>query len=293
MRVLLTGGTGFIGSYVLEQLVAANQDVRVLALPETLGQLKHSVHVVPGSVSDPGPLQRATAGMDVVLHLAGLNPGSALGALREVNVRGTQNLLNAAVSQGVRRFVLLSSVAVYGPAPYPSMWPIYENFPRRAHGWFDFKTYAQSKIEAENLVLRSHALSGIEYVILRPPVVYGPRPAIETMIKRIMAHPRLAISRDLPYPHMQWVYVSDLATGMVQAGTLQQAANEIFNIAGAELFDIQDLVNIVSDLSPRPWTGQNLRYSFEKATWMLGYFPKVNLRSGIQGVLDAIHTGTA
>jgi nucleoside-diphosphate-sugar epimerase len=304
MLLLVTGATGFIGSNVLTQLMATNHSVRVLALPETLGQLSYAnaIETVPGSLSNPKSLMQATAGVDVVLHLAGINPGSPLPALWAVNVNGTRNLLKAAVAQKVGRFVLLSSVGVYRAAPFPFMWPIRETFPRQAHGLWNFRNYAQSKISAENLVLRTHALNGIEYVIVRPPVVYGAsRPSLEAFVRGIMSRPMQAISRDLPYPHLQWVHVKDLAHGLVLAGTLMRAANEIFNIAGAELFSLRDLVELVATTHPLapgvalfvppppPWPGNNIRYSYQRAALVMGYLPQVSLQAGIREVVTAMH----
>src|SRR5687767_1804624 len=141
MRVLLTGATGFVGTEVLEQLLDRGDEVRVLALPETVERLRDREHVevVAGSLSDPGALDEAARNVEVVYHLAAIHL-SALrasvspGDLRIVNVEGTGHLLRACAANAVRRVVFTSSAAVYNAAPWPFMWPIHETFPLRTTG---------------------------------------------------------------------------------------------------------------------------------------------------------------
>src|SRR5919109_1707138 len=97
MRVLLTGATGFVGSHLLRSLLRHGDDVRVLALRETIGQVRYRdcVKLLVGSVEDEDVLAEATEGVEVVYHLGGLIPGGNSQAkdFRRVNLVGTQNLL--------------------------------------------------------------------------------------------------------------------------------------------------------------------------------------------------------
>lgn len=105
MRVLLTGATGFIGSHVLDRLVARGDQVRVLALPETVEQVRYcaGVSIVAGSLSDRDLLAGAARETEVVYHLGGLLPGSPPEETRIVNTQGTENLLYGCVRGRVRR----------------------------------------------------------------------------------------------------------------------------------------------------------------------------------------------
>ena len=175
MRALLTGGSGFIGAYVLRALVERARDVRVLALPETVAQIRcrDAVEIVTGSLTDPATLTAAVRGAGVVVHVGGCNLGSALPDLMAVNVGGTAHLLRASADAGIRRFVYVSSAAVYDRAHFlPAFWPIDEQFPLAPHGVPALRHYGQSKMEAERLV-RTFGGPGFEYVIVRPTVTYG------------------------------------------------------------------------------------------------------------------------
>jgi len=200
MRVLLTGATGFVGAETLEQLLNRGDEVRVLALADTVEKLRHRdrVDVVIGNLSDTDVLAAATRDVEVVYHLAAIHL-SALrasadpGDLRIVNVEGTARLLRACGLNGVRRIAFTSSVAVYNAAPWPFMWPIHETYPMRTTGEDNLRNYALSKIEAEDLVRRAHQEQGIEVVVLRATAVYGPgAPWVERTIRALAANPASA-----------------------------------------------------------------------------------------------------
>ena len=263
MKVCLTGATGFIGRYVLERLLARDDEVVVLALPETIEQLPHrdGVQVVAASLEDPDALAEATREAEVVYHLAALLPGSDPRDLFRVNVDGTENLLRA-TPEGVR-FVFTSSVAVYRPAPWPFMWPITEDHPQAAYANEGLRSYGQSKIDAEQRILRAHDERGLEYVILRPTATYGPG---AQYAERLLQHatrpwggwapgagwgmPPWLQPGDLAeygaeYGVLQSVHVRDLADAVVRAGTVSEAANEVINVAGGEVFTPQQVAAAV------------------------------------------------
>lgn len=307
MRVLLTGATGQLGPYVLERLVANGHTVQVLALPETVAQVKRYdwVTIVAGSLSDKKVLAEATQDVDVIYHLAGLLPSSGEpDDIFWVNVHGTESLLHAAVTSGVHRFVFVSSAAVYMPAPWPSMWPITEDFPRMAHGADSLRSYSQSKIDAENLILRYHQEYELEYVILRPEYVYGPRsaPNIGRLVRQLMWHPWMTTYRDFGLGSMQWVHVCDLADVIEVAGVRLKAANNVFNVAGGEVITVRDIARTIRELMSK-WPRRNvlpfysrardhstLKYDISKAQTLLGYAPRIKLREGLQELIAAIGT---
>jgi nucleoside-diphosphate-sugar epimerase len=239
-------------------------------------------------------------------------------------VHGTENLVRVSVTAGVRRFVFTSSASVYKWTPWPFMWPITENFPLKTPGGshdledyaqskseaedaiLRFHHYAQSKLEAEDVILRFHRQHKLEYVILRPTEVYGPpKPGVEQFIKQVINHPAQVLSPAAYVTPMQWVHVSDAAEAVVRAGTLPQAANHVFNIAGSELFAWPALIAIIwkiigrgSWLEPFPYQvrtrgNSGLKYDFSKAQRLLGYTPKVKLQEGLQDLVAMISNRTS
>ncbi|MGH9266815.1 MAG: NAD-dependent epimerase/dehydratase family protein [Acidimicrobiales bacterium] len=305
MRVCLTGATGFIGPYVLERLLARGDDVRVLVLPETLASLRdpERVTIVEGGLDDPGAVREATRGVEVVYHLAGLLPGAEREELFRINVGGTERLLDSA--KDAHRFVFTSSVAVYRPAPWPFMWPITETHPLAAHGNDDLLNYGQSKIDAEGAVVRWQADHGREYVILRPTGVYGVgAPYAERLLSYVQTRPWWSwapwATRGWPgvdqavladFGAMQWVHATDLAEAVVQAGSVPAAANQVFTIAGSEVFSNAGIAAVLwvsaaqLPLPPNHGLPKLLKFDISKAHRLLGFSPQVTLRTGLAEML--------
>ena len=206
MRALVTGGHGFIGSHLCAALAARGHPVRILARPgsdlSALADLP--VEVVRGDLLDPGSLREAVAGMDWVFHLAGALKGFAEADLLRANRDGTANLV-AACPHNLGRFILVSSLAAAGPSPGgPAPRP---EGPEAPLTW-----YGRSKLEGERVVRES----GLAAVILRPPVVFGPRD------RDVLTYFRIARRGLLPVPagperHYSVIYAPDLAQGLLRA----------------------------------------------------------------------------
>jgi UDP-glucose 4-epimerase len=308
MRVLLTGATGFVGSEVLDQLLDRGDDVRVLALPDTLEALRHRdrIDVIPGSLGDAAALAAATRDAEVVYHLAAIH----LSALRAnanprdlgiVNVEGTGHLVRACAASAVRRVVFTSSVAVYNAAPLPFMWPIHETHPLRTTGDDNLRNYARSKIEAEDLIRRAHQELGIEAVVLRSAAVYGAgAPWVERMVRMLAANPVSALTRAGRFACNQWIHRRDLARAVVTGGTAAGLQYELCNVAGPELFSARDLLAVMTRALAHPaWTGFSApelertaryahRYDTTRAQTRLGFAPRVKLEAGLGEVLAAM-----
>jgi nucleoside-diphosphate-sugar epimerase len=308
MRVLLTGATGFVGRRVLGHLIERGDEIQVLALPDTIDQVtqRDRVRLVVGDVTDPASLVEATREVEVVYHLAAIHfsalvqveaPADLIG----VNVRGTENVLRAAVANLVRRIVFVSSVAVYQPAPWPFLWPINEDFALRAAGNDNLRNYAQSKIEAEDLVRRFHQERALEYAILRSSAVYGAKARwVEQNIRGLATNPWRALSHAGQTAVNQWVQVDDLAQAIISAGTGRIPANTKINIAGGELFSQRDLLAALAKaMGHSGWMGMTaplvrnsgnygLRYDLTRAQAILGYVPRGTIGDGLREILAAM-----
>lgn len=189
MKVFVTGGSGLVGSHVVEELRARGWPVVALHRESSdTGFLRaRGCSLVEGDVRNPtGSLARAMAGCDAVVHAAALvYPDAPRSLVREVNVTGSDRVLRAAARAGARRAVHLSSVAVYGDRPgrldesTPLDWPL----PSR-------DLYARSKREAEAAVGRVRREVGLEVTVLRPPALYGERDRLMVpMLARLLALP--------------------------------------------------------------------------------------------------------
>ncbi|HYC32792.1 MAG TPA: NAD(P)-dependent oxidoreductase, partial [Gemmatimonadales bacterium] len=176
MKLLVTGGTGFIGSHLAAEGRRRGAEVVVLGLtdrPEEQSNVaaleRSGARVIPGSITDPELCRRAAEGATHVFHLAvAMREGGKQDEFFErVNLDGTRHLLEAAARNGVRRFVYCSTIGIFGHrAPGITR----EDSPLRPGN-----VYERTKVAAESLVRETGAQSGLPFVILRPADVYGPR----------------------------------------------------------------------------------------------------------------------
>ena len=169
MRVLLTGGSGFLGSFVAERLATEGHVVRALVRPRSerkvLDRLPR-VELAPGAIEDRASLGAAVDGVDAVVHVAGIVKARRPAEFFEVNTQGTRNLLEAAMRRPVPRFVYVSSLAAVGPSSDGT--PVPDDVEPRP-----VTHYGRSKLEAERAVLA--AKDRLHVTVVRPPLIYGPR----------------------------------------------------------------------------------------------------------------------
>lgn len=169
-RVLVTGGTGFIGSHLVELLLSHGYSVACLVRdpcrPHWLKGL--NVEMLPGDCTDPATLASAVRGASIVIHAAGLTKAKYAREYYRVNQQGTRHVLEACArfNPGIKKFILLSSLAAAGPSPNGV--PVRETDPPRP-----VSDYGWSKLRAEEEALRFR--DRFPVVILRPSAVYGPR----------------------------------------------------------------------------------------------------------------------
>jgi nucleoside-diphosphate-sugar epimerase len=208
-RVLITGASGFIGCRLSER-IHFGSDRTVRALIRTPGRAvrlaRMPVEFAVGDLASPADLARALEGCDAVVH-AGIGTSWRESERVAVNVQGTRNLVDAALRAGVKRFVHISTIALYGERVTGT---ITEETPLHpTKGW----DYAESKFQAEQIVLEA-AARGLPAVILRPSVVYGPHNM--TIVQRPLTHLlqgrlELVNCRDIP---SNTIYVDNLCFGI-------------------------------------------------------------------------------
>ena len=304
MRALVTGATGFIGGYVIDRLVRDRCAVTALVFPGTMNDLGHRSQVSPvvGTLDDKRALSQATRNIDVVYHLAGQIWGKSGSDLRAVNVAGTGNLLAACVTNGVGRFVFASSASVYSPALRFCELPLTESARLGPGEKSPLRDYGASKIDAEALVLQCSRNHRLEYSILRPTTVYGKVRGSECTVQerflsQVLETPYAKLDSEQWWVPMQWVHVLDVAKAILLAGTVPGARNQIFTIAGTEVFNLSMLRSLMLELlrsgqmppyrlrrSATPFG--RLLFDIGKAQEVLKYRPNIGLRAGLSQMLE-------
>jgi nucleoside-diphosphate-sugar epimerase len=210
MKVLLTGANGFVGSHILDCLVERGIGTAVLLRPGSDRRLISGrlagLDIRTGSISEPASLDAALEGVSHVIHCAGSTKAVRLSGFREVNQAGTRRLVDAINRRGgaVRRLVHVSSLAAAGPASRER--PALEDDPPHP-----VSEYGRSKLAGEEEV---RSACRAEFVIVRPPAVYGPRDeAFLPLFKAVAGHVRPLIGGGrMP---LSLVYVRDLAEAIV------------------------------------------------------------------------------
>ncbi|MEO1696062.1 MAG: NAD-dependent 4,6-dehydratase LegB [Planctomycetota bacterium] len=253
-KVLVTGACGFIGSHVVEELVALGADVRAFVLydrdsswgwlDEVSAETKAAIEVVAGDVRDPGSVRRAMQGVDCVLHLAALiaipysysSPESYV----DTNVRGTLNVLEAARDLGVQRVVHTSTSEVYGTAQFV---PITEEHPLNAQS-----PYAATKIAADQLALSYHASFETPVAVIRPFNTYGPRQSARAVIPTVIgqvAAGATSVKLGSTTPTRDFSFVTDTARGFLAVATSERALGQVTNLGSGFEVSIGDTVRII------------------------------------------------
>jgi len=313
MRVALTGASGYTGGRLLEALRARGDDVAVLVRPQSVSDRVRSLasRVVEGVLGDEEAAFRLVEGADAVVHVAAVyrTAGHPDSYYREVNVVGTERLLEAAARTGVRRFVHTSTVGVHGHVEHP---PADETAP-----FAPGDIYQATKAEAERLALDFHRRRGVPVAVVRPGAIYGPGETRFLKLFRAIARGRYAIvgtGRTFYHP----VFIDDLVDGFLLALDRPEAVGESFLVCGPSYVSQADLAALVAKHTggrvlpfripawPIQWAGdlveaicvplglepplhrrrvdfwtKSRAFTIEKAGRLLGYAPKVDLDEGV------------
>ena len=248
-KILITGASGFIGSALCGR--ASDAGLQVVAahrtLPTPVPTKNYIEHRQVGEIHRATDWTDALAGCDVVMHLAGRahhlreKPSEALALHREVNTQGTLRLVQQAIEAGVKRFVFVSTIGVNGTTTKPGQMFREEGVPAPE------TAYAISKWEAEKGLQALAVASGMELVIIRPPLVYGwGAPGNFSRLVHL-------VSRGLPLPlaaiHNQRSFISirNLTDLLLVCATHPAAANETFLISDGRDFSTPQFLQMIAD----------------------------------------------
>ncbi|MCP2170008.1 dTDP-glucose 4,6-dehydratase [Goodfellowiella coeruleoviolacea] len=308
MRVLVTGGAGFIGSHYVRELVGngyseyAGSEVVVLDKLTYAGNRANLAPVedsprlrfVEGDIRDASLVEQVMAGVDVVVHFAAEShvDRSILGAADFVstNVVGTQTLLQAALDAGVGKFVHVSTDEVYGSIEQGS-WP--EDHPLRPNS-----PYSASKASSDLLALAYHRTHGLPVCVTRCSNNYGPYQFPEKVIPLFVTN--LLDGRKVPLYGdglnvRDWLHVADHCRG-IQLVAERGRPGEIYNIGGGTELTNRELTERLLAATGADWSmvepvadrkGHDRRYSVDitKISTELGYRPQVPFEEGLAGTV--------
>ena len=303
MRALVTGGAGFIGSHVVDALVAEGHEVRVLDDLTTgfEGNVRQGVELLQGDVSDEQAVRRAVDGVEVVFHVA-----AHRAVLRSVehplttdlaNTHGTLLVLKAALDAGVRRVVSSSSSSVYGGAdhlPTPEAAPLVPRSP-----------YAVTKLAGEHYCRVFWELYGLETVSLRYFNVYGPRQRPDSAYAAVVPlFIDALLRREAPVVHgdgeqsRDFTYIDDVVAANLAAASAPASSccGRAYNIAGGAAYSLLDLLAILEGIvgtkatpvhtDPRPGDVRHTQADVSAAARDLGHEPKVGFEEGLRRTVE-------
>jgi len=313
MRVALTGASGYTGGRLLQALRARGDDVVALVRAQSVTERLTSLaaRVVQGTLGDASAAARLVEDVEAIVHVAAVyrTAGHPDSYYREVNVAGTERLLEAAARRGVRRFVHTSTVGVHGHVEQP---PADETAP-----YAPGDIYQATKAEAERLALDFHRTRRVPVTVVRPGAIYGPGETRFLKLFRAIARGRYAIvGTGGTFYHP--VFIDDLVDGFLLALDRPEAVGEAFLICGPSYVSQSDLAALIAKHTggrvlpfhvparPIQWAGdlveavcvplgiepplhrrrvdfwtKSRAFTIDKARRLLGYAPKVDLDEGI------------
>ncbi|MHB1375928.1 MAG: NAD-dependent epimerase/dehydratase family protein [Candidatus Humimicrobiaceae bacterium] len=316
MKILVTGGTGFTGGHLVKKLLEdSSNELRVIARNEKKaeGLKKLGVEVIIGDISDKEAVFRAVKGVDIVFHVAAAYREAKTddSYYWDVNYKGTKYILEASLEYGVKRVVHTSTIGLISSVKNPPS--------NEEEAYSPGDVYQNSKCEAEKEALRYAREKGLAVSVVRPAAIYGPGDLRMLKMFKMIAQKRwIFFGNGRAYLHM--VYIDDLVDGYILCSRKEEAIGQVFIIGGEKYTSLNELSALIAAefnvKTPRihvPYKPMELlavcvekiwklfklkkqppiykrrvaffkksrAFSIEKARTLLGYSPKIDLKTGI------------
>ena len=302
MKVLVTGGAGFIGSNLVRELLERGDDVRVLDNYSTGNRRNISgldVEVVEGELRSYERVHNAVRGVEVVFHLGALGsvPRSVQDPLTSsaVNIEGTLNVLLAARDEGIRRVVYTASSSIYGVS---NPLPLRETMPPDP-----ISPYGVAKLAAERYCVSFSRVYDLETVVLRYFNVFGPRQDPTSQYAAVVPLFITAISAEEPVTifgdgeqSRDFTYVANVVAATADAGSAAEANGKIMNVAAAAPASVNTLADTIASIldkpvqkhyaPPRPGDIRDSWADISEARRVLGFEPRVSLEEGLRRTIE-------
>jgi UDP-glucose 4-epimerase len=300
MRVLVTGGGGFIGSHVVDRLLERGMIPRIFDLSASPYHSPLEVETFTGSITDPANLDLAMRDCDAVIHLAAVADVGHVHAdpvlAEEVNTRGTLNVLEAACRAKVGRVVYGSTTWVYSDCAEQE---VDEETPIPAPRHL----YTATKLAGETYCAGYAELFELESTVLRFGIPYGPRARAAGVVAKFtdlaLGGEALTIAGDGSQSR-SFIYVEDLADGIV-AGLAPEAAGRTYNLSGEEVVTILEIAETVQEMTggceivhtpPRPGDFPGKAISNRRALEELGWKAETSFRDGVRKYVEWVRCST-
>ena len=293
---LVTGGNGFIGSHLVDELIAQSWQVYVIDTQDRrFDSFPQKARFIGRTLSERDLLNDVLSDVDTVFHLAwnSIHETANQNLIEDVktNLFASINLLESCVQANVKRFVFTSSGGtVYGPTQTV---PIPE-----AHPTLPINAYGVNKLAIEKYLNMFHHLYGLNYTIFRPSVPYGPRQnhlgsqgAVPIFMHRIYKGLPITLWGD-GQTTRDFFYITDLTDAMVSVAQLKSVDSAIFNIGGGQEISLLELIEMIEKIvgkkaqiqyqPKRKFDVQRIKLSTEKAKQKFGWTPKISLQVGLK-----------
>ena len=307
-EVLVTGAGGFIGSHLVEKLVALGANVSCFIRYNSMNrwgwidsfpeEIKNKLTIITGDLRDSYCVKNAAAGKDIVFHLGALipipysylNPRDVV----DTNVIGTLNVLQACKEHKVGKLIHTSTSETYGTA---RKIPISEEHPVQGQS-----PYAASKIAADKIAESFYLSYGLPVVTIRPFNTYGPRQSARAIIPTIIT--QALTGKDIKLgslaPKRDFTFVADIVDGFIRGAETPEAVGQAINLGSNMEVSIGELAkeisaivgkkaNIIEDkqrVRPEKSEVERLRADAHKAEQSLGWKPKVSLHEGLKTTVE-------
>jgi len=272
LKALVTGGTGFIGSHLVQSLVSKNWDVTCLVRPTSRTGLlkKFSVNFVVHETNNQKSLETAVKGQDYIFHLAGRIRPASRSTYDKANHQLTRNLVEACLSQNpeISRFVYVSSISAAGPS-LPGQYSVESQTPSPT------SEYGRTKLKGEMAV--QDAWDIIPATIIRPPNVYGPRQQETELLIKLICKRIVPILKERGET-TSLIYIRDLVEGILQAALSPKTQKQIYYLTDGKGYSWRKLILTIK----RHVLGNSLFFPiYEKAIFFAAILTDVVMATGL------------
>jgi uncharacterized protein YbjT (DUF2867 family) len=224
--ILVTGGTGYVGSRLVRKLVEQGREVRVLArdVAAARREFPRDVAVAPGDVTAPETLPAALAGVDAVVHLVAIIRERGDRTFETINYQGTVHVVDAAKGAGVRRYLQMSALGALSDPNFP---------------------YHDAKYRAEQYV----RASGLDWTIFRPSLIFGPGDQFFSTLAGLAKLPAPFVLPDGGVARFQPIWLGDVVDAFIAALDDAATVGKTYELGGPEIMSYKEMVGVVMDVT--------------------------------------------